>query len=302
MACLLFFPLNTPADEAELDRQCAPWREEIPKTGRIDVDLAYTDGLFWKVGKNGSVNYLFGSMHSQDPRVTDIPPQVRLAMQRTRVYLTEVEQDSEANQVFLDAMYMDSDKSLAEFLHPEILGLLRYKAGKYGIEENRAEQLRPWAAFSLIGRPRPTRSLTLDQVLMNYAISRNHEVHALESMEELVASLQSIPQDDQIEILTDTLCNHEAILKSAKEQVELYMRADLAGMVRRNAEPHRDEQVHERYMNIMVHERNQRMLERLLKWYDKGDAFATIGATHLHGEDGLLSLLVKHGYSVENIF
>jgi len=300
--CLVLIPLFAAADEAELQRQCAPWRVEIPDTGNLDVDTAYTDGLLWKIVKDNRVNYLFGSMHSRDPRVAVVPPRVRLAMQSTDIYLSEVDQGMEANQVFLDAMTMEEGKSLADHLHPELAGLLVYKAGKYGIEAKRVLQLQPWAAFSLIGRPRPTRGLTLDQVLMNYAIRQNHEVHALESMQELLGSLQSIPMDVQIEILSDTLCNHEQILESIREQVNLYMRADLEAIVRMNAKPHRDEQVHQRFMKIMVEDRSRRMLQRLLPWFEQGGSFATIGATHLHGERGLLNLLVERGYRVENVF
>jgi len=300
--CLLLISFAAGADKAELEKQCAPYREELSNTGQNSVDYSYTDGLLWKIEKDSKVSYIFGTMHTQDPRFTDVPPQVRVAMIHTDVYLTEVEQGPAANQTFLDAVYMKDGKTLKQHLHPEIFGLLKFKAGKYGIDEDRAGQLYPWAAFSQIGRPRPTGALTLDQVLINYAISRKHEVHALETMPELIASLNSIPVEDQIEILKDTLCNHDKILKNAWELLKLYIHADVKGMVRFNSGPHRDAEVFNRYKEIMVSKRNERMLERMQPWIENGRVFVAVGTSHLTGKDGLLGRLVEIGYSVENIF
>lgn len=300
--CLLLIPVSVCADEAELEQQCARYREELTNTGQNSVDYSYTDGLLWKIEKDGKVSYLFGTMHTQDPGSTNVPPQVRVVMIQTDVYLTEVEQGPVANQTYLDAVYMKEGKTLKQYLHPEIFGLLKYKAGKYGIDADRAGQLYPWAAFSLIGRPRPTGALTLDQVLMIYAISRKHEVHALETMPELIASLNSIPLEDQIEILTDTLCNHDKILKNARELLNLYIHADVRDMVRFNSQPHRDEDVFNRYIEIMVNKRNERMLERMQPWIANGRTFISIGTSHLTGKNGLLARLVEIGYTVENIF
>ncbi len=302
LICLFLFVPAAWSDEAELERQCAPYRVTHPQTADADVDYAFTEGLFWKVSKAGKESYLFGTMHSQDPRVTDIPPQVRLAMTRTRIYLAEVESGTAANQAFLEAMTLDDDRSLADVLHPEILGLLKYKADKYGIDAAQADRLQAWAAFSLIGRPKPTRALTLDQVLLNYAVTRRHEIHALESMEELTASLNSISVPDQIEILTDTLCNHAQILKDTRELLLRYMHADARGMAELAAGPHRDEAVHRRYLEIMVYDRNERMLARMLPWMQQGEIFIAVGAAHLIGGKGLLQGLADQGYTVENIF
>ena len=304
LTVLLAIVLNTAshADEAGLEQQCAPYRKDESVENQRPADLLYTDGLLWKVEKDNRTNYLFGTIHSQDPRVTEIPPQVRLAMIHTDTYLVEVEQDAVAGQAFLDAMYMEPEQSLASHLHPEILGLLEFKAEKYGIDRAQADKLHPWAAFSLIGRPRPIRALTLDQLLMNYALSRNHEVHALETMNELVASLDSIPMQDQIEILTDTLCNHNEILENTGELVRLYMRADARGIALLNSQPHRDEDVFDRYMQIMLYDRNERMIERMLPWFEQGRTFAAVGISHLFGERGLLARLVNMGYTVEKVF
>ncbi|MCG8324089.1 MAG: TraB/GumN family protein [Thiotrichales bacterium] len=288
------------AGEKELEQQCAPYRQKLPAVDPETIDYSYTDGLLWKITKGETTSYLFGTMHTQDQRYTDVPPQVRLAMSGTDIFLTEVEQDQAAGRVFLDAIYRDNGPSLDQQLHPELFGLLKFKAEKYGIPEDKVAHLRPWAAFSLIGRPRPNRALTLDQVLINYAFSRNQRVEALETMQELVSSLDRIPAGDQLEILSDTLCNHEKILKNSWELLQMYIRADLRGIVTMNAQAHRDENVYRRFTGIMVEQRNLRMLDRMLPYFEQGDAFAAVGASHLPGKTGLLKLLVRKGFTVEH--
>ncbi len=290
------------AGEQELAAICAPYRIELPQPDPDKLDLGYTDALLWRVSKNDIHSFVFGTMHTQDQRFNKVPPQVRVAITQSKIFLNEVEQDQAAGQTFVESMYLTGDKTLNGKLHPELVDLLKYKAEKYGIDKNRADQLQPWAAFSLIGRPKPTRSLTLDQNIMNFAFSRGLQVHALETIEELIASLDSVPEQDQLEILADTLCNHSQILQSSWDLLQLYIRNDLAGMVRYNFKSHRDEEVHQRFTKIMVNQRNQRLFQRSLPWLMKSPVFIAVGASHIHGSNGLLSMFVGNGFTVEPVW
>jgi uncharacterized protein YbaP (TraB family) len=52
----------------------------------------------------------------------------------------------------------------------------------------------------------------------------------------------------------------------------------------------------------LIVERNRRMADRLRPLLRRGNAFIVVGALHLSGEQGVLSLLANAGYQVTRIY
>jgi uncharacterized protein YbaP (TraB family) len=53
------------------------------------------------------------------------------------------------------------------------------------------------------------------------------------------------------------------------------------------------------FMSQGVDARNHRMLESLLAWLDEGTVFVAVGALHLPGQDGLVTLLRQRGFELQ---
>ena len=267
------------------------------------ASIPHGTGLLWKIeGSDGRQSHLFGTIHSQDRLVTNLPPPVRLALAQSRQLVMEIVPDSKANQAFSASIYFTDGATLDSLIDKEIYHALVQKLPSYGIDAEHARHLKPWAAFTLIGRPRPVRAATQDEVLMRAATDTGQRIAGLESMEELVSTLDGIPRSDQITILYDTVCNHERILHNTRDLVKLYVARDLAGMVNFNEQPHQDEAVFGRYMQRIVYDRNRRMVTRMEKYLREGGAFVTIGALHLPGAKGVLRLLEEKGYRIVLVY
>lgn len=285
-----------------LPEVCHDFVADIPATDDKDYsDYPFADGMLWKVSKNGNSNYVYGTIHTQDQRATRFSPKVRLGIFQTQTYLMEIQLSQESNDIFQKNMFYQDGKSLKSQISPDLLAMLQSQIVDYGFTAKQAETMKPWAVFSTIGTPKPVRALTLDQVLMNYAQSRGHEIIGIESMQELVDTLQSIKSEDQLTIMTDTICNRSKIIRDSWELVQMHMFNNLRGIVAFNEEPHHDENIFQRYMNTMVYERNHRIFSRILPYFEQGKSFAAIGALHLPGEKGLLQKFADAGFSVEVI-
>lgn len=265
--------------------------------------IPYGTGLLWKIeDSNGRQSHLFGTMHSQDRLVTLLPPQVRLALAQSRRLVMEIVPDSHASRTFTEAITFKDGMHLSSLLDRDIYQALVWKLPDYGIDAEQARHLKPWAAFTLIGRPRPVRAATQDDVLMQTASAAGKSIDGLESMEELIATLEGILLSDQITILNDTVCNQARIIRDTRDLVQMYVARDLAGMVLFNEQPHGDEELFNRYMQRIVHDRNRRMLERMEPYLHEGGAFISVGALHLPGDKGLLKLLEKRGYKITLVY
>lgn len=68
-----------------------------------------------------------------------------------------------------------------------------------------------------------------------------------------------------------------------------------------STEPLGDPQAIKKYKNIMINGRNTAWMPKLKQYLDDGHAVILVGAAHLPGENGLISLLQSNGYTVKAI-
>ncbi|MEX2516827.1 MAG: TraB/GumN family protein, partial [Gammaproteobacteria bacterium] len=256
LAILFMCPGSQSLAQTSLEEICAPYQTAAIDTADID-EIPFGNGLLWKIETtNGRHSHIFGTMHSQDLRVTSLPPVVRLAMAKSRELLIEVIPDEQSNAVFFRRMYADR-KLLSEDLPDALLEQLESIASAYNVDAKDVERLEPWAAFSLIGRLEPVNASSQDQVIYENFSRSEREVTGLETMSELIDTLAGLPEDDQITILTDTICNHSRIVADSENLLNMYVRQDLAGMVAFNQQPHHDEAVFDRFMQRVLYDRNK---------------------------------------------
>ncbi len=265
-------------------------------------DFPHEKGLLWKAEKDERINYVFGTIHSQDYKVTSFPPPVRLALVKSKLLLMETIPSDEANQAFFDAMYFSENTSLKKWLDEQMQHELIRIATDYGIPADKVLQLKPWAAFSLIGRPKPVRAISQEMNLLNLALQMGPTIESLETMQQIIASLESISIDDQITILEDTICNQSKIIRDAKTLVDLYVARDLLGIHKFNQQPHHDEAVFQRFMQAIVYERNEKVMKRIFTAFEDGNTFVAIGASHLADKNGLLVQLQAAGYQLTPLY
>lgn len=313
LLCLLLNPISSLAENTSNDNLAASCREfraiiEEP-IEKADADNAQTSngrfkkGLLWEVKTpEGKINYLFGTIHSQDYAVSSIPPKVRLALATSKSLIIETIPNEAANQDFFKMMYFKDKQRLDDLLEPELFAALSIKLQDYGVAKKDINLVKPWAAFSLIGRPKPVRAPTIESNLFQVAQNRMLQVKSLETMEEILTPLDELAMNDQLIILKDTICNHGQIISDTKKLVDLYINRDLQGMIDFNNQTHYDEGVFERFMQGILYDRNIRMLKRIEKEFKTGNAFVAVGATHLADKNGLLNELSKKLYTITQIY
>lgn len=273
-------------------------QESIPHNS-----IPYGEGLLWQIrAENGNYAHMFGTMHSQDRLVTSVPPAVKLALVKSRQFVMEVLLDQHANDIFNQAIYFSDDRDLKTLVDDEIFSWLENNISDYGIRKENLQRLKPWAAFTLVGRPKPVRAPTQDVALMQVAESANINISALETMTELVGVLDGISMHDQIIILNDTVCNHSEIIRQTRDMVNMYINRDLAGIVLLNEQPHYDEAVFNRYMQQIVYDRNIRMVKKIERIMQQDNVFIAVGASHLPGNHGILKMLEQLGYSITRVY
>lgn len=302
LTIILTFTGLVAAAEPTLEQACRPFTT-VTATGpeRSRASIPFGQAVFWRLEKADTTNYILGTLHSQDRQVTGLSPRQRLILARSSRLLVEIVPDAGSSQAYADAIQLESGPGLREHLSTPLYKRLQQIAGAYGLSPENLNELAPWAVFSQIGRPRPVQGPTQDMVIHDSAVHMGKPVIGLETMPELTETLSSLPYGDQITILKDTICNHDRIIRENKTLLDLYLSGDLAGMVLFNEQPHYDETVFDRFMEAVLHKRNQRMFERMLPYLEEGGSFIAVGALHLPDDNGLLQMLDEAGYRVTPI-
>lgn len=307
-ASMLFPVLLLVADIGPVQSAGDPCRTSlVPAVAALADPLShvpYGSGLLWKIeGPGIEPAYLFGTIHLEDPRVTELAPAVRDAFEGTGSFITEVVMHPAARAAYRQAMRLPEGTSLQQYLAAPLFQRLVHIAGDdYAVPAAVLDTLKPWAVFTLLSRPPPVTGRVLDDLLDAEAVRLGKSVDGLETVEELVAVLDAIPLDDQITILTDAICNRSKLAEQVGHLTRLYLRQDLAGMLAVNASPHQDEALFERFMERTLYQRNRRMARRIRDRLVDGRVFIAVGALHLPGEKGILQILETGGYRISRVY
>ena len=144
--------------------------------------------------------------------------------------------------------------------------------------------------------------IILDKSVHAEALRRRREVSSIETVPELLASLDSLSMAYQVESLKDAVCDYDENRATAGRLAELYLKQDIGGMYALSFQKvPRDHRHMDAFLEAMLFRRSARMAERLSPQFERGGAFVALGAMHLPGPRGLLRLLEARGLRVSAV-
>jgi uncharacterized protein YbaP (TraB family) len=261
-------------------------------------------GLLWEVSRPGTAPaYLFGTIHSEDPAVIALAPAVEHAFTVSRQVVLEVNLDPDAMVAGAAAMLMTDGRRLSELIGGDLFAQAVAALRTRGIPEAVAERMKPWAAATALSMPPPETGRVLDVVLFERAQQAGKTLHGLETIDEQLAVFDGLSLDDQVALLRDAVEQFADLDASLAELLAAYKRQDLAAMlaINESALASGDPRLAQEVQRRLIVDRNERMAERMEAYLRRGGAFIAVGALHLAGEQGLVRLLERRGYTVRAV-
>jgi uncharacterized protein YbaP (TraB family) len=278
---------------------------ETAKKSAAGKDQDFRYGLLWKIETPGvAPSYLFGTYHSNDPRITTLPCPVKEVFDRSASYTMEVIFNGAGFGSMAEAMFFSDGKTLksviGEPLYGETLRAMGIDAASKAAAIN---NMKPWAVMVALSAPREGRGLFLDMALQFDATLQGKSAYGLETMQEQIAVFNGMSLDDQVVLLRDAVRNHALTQDAMEELTRAYLKRDLGALLVLNDKfKPQDAQVYDAMMNRLLVRRNANMAERMRARLKEGNAFVAVGALHLPGETGLLRLLSNAGYRVTRVY
>ena len=258
-------------------------------------------GLLWKISRPGAApSYLYGTIHSEDAGVIALAPAVESAFNDSRRVILEVLLDTDAMAAGSAALLMTDGRRLSEIVGKPLFEQTAAALLSRGIPEVVAEHMKPWAAATALAMPAPETGVVLDMVLFQRAQQEGKQLHGLETIAEQLEVFEGLPLDDQVALLRDAVEQFAKIDALYAELLAAYKRQDLAALMAINeaAMATGDQRLARDFQRRLIVDRNKRMAERLEPYLKQGGVFVAVGALHLPGEQGLLRLLGRRGYTL----
>lgn len=262
--------------------------------------------LLWRITTPQQPNpsYLFGTIHSEDTRVLDLPSAVLQALDDSRYFVMELVPDAAVGEQLGRSMMFPAGQSLSTVLDRQLYEQTRQAVVQHGLPADAAEQLKPWALVMILNMPKPRTGLYLDQRLHDLAAEQGKEVRGIETVDEQIETLDGMSMAMQIVLLRHTLEHYQELPAVTEQLIDAWLRRDLAALQRLGDESNEGlpGDVEQLLQTRLVDRRNARMAERMVPLVKRGGAFVAVGALHLPGEQGLIALLRQRGFKVEPVY
>lgn len=271
---------------------------------------------FWKVEKAGvKPSWLYGTMHVSDPRVLDLPPKAAEALHESGTVVIETADlldpaKAQAEILSKPELTMFTDgKTLADFLSPADLSLLKKGLRKRGLSFQLVSHMKPWMLASLVALPaceaarKQAGDDILDKKIAEDAKAAGKTVEGLETLNEQLQAMAGLPIAFHMRGLIETLELGRLMDDVTATMTDLYLQGKIGTImpVMQAVSPKKDaaeESGYAAFQQRIITDRNAVMAKRAAPIIDKGNAFIAIGALHLPGAQGVVARLRKSGYTV----
>ena len=266
----------------------------------INTSAIAEQGLFWKAeAPSGKTTYIFGTIHTDDNRVTNFSPTVINAINASDAFMMETLAPSDPS------VFMSQEGSLQESLTEKELEQVAQLAEFHTMHRDAAMQMKPWLLAVVFDSPKPLTPFGQDNLLMTKAEEAGKEVIGIEDTAEHFGVMDNFTRDEQLTMLRAVL---KRSANTKERDFERLMAAYLAGDANKISQL--DEKitggmlppaVWARMRVKLIDERNVIMAQRIIEEGKAKNVFVAVGASHLAGKGGLIASLKNAGYKLSKV-
>jgi hypothetical protein len=297
--------------------------DEMPPEKRADLTAAadavpFARGNYWRASRGEEVITIVGTYHFDDPRHSATLDVIHPAIASAETVLVEAGPDEEKALKELLArdpgrMMIMEGPTLLEQLPPDLWRALADALARRGVPGFMAAKMQPWYVAVMLSVPPCAMAEMkdpkgLDGMVIDMAQAAGIPIRGLEPFdtvfrifgamerEEMVAMIQSsLAVEDRAEDYSATLA--DSYFAGESRMIWEYMRDisyDLPGYTRDQIDAD-----FARMEELLMASRNRSWIPVLTEAAAGGPVFAAFGALHLSGEEGVLNLLQKEGFTLE---
>jgi uncharacterized protein YbaP (TraB family) len=266
--------------------------------------------LLWEITGNGleTPSYLFGTIHiigEKDYFWTDIMEE-KFQASELLVLEIDIENPMMMMMSMMNDMMMKDGMTLKKLLtEEEYKQVDEHFTANMGMSVSMFNRFKPIFTSMIIaqigaggegGGMSMEGSKSYEMELVEKAKKRKLEVEGLETAEYQISMFDSIPYTEQAKMLMQAVNGEgDSSDDMMDEMVELYKKQDLEGLYKMisGSDDLGD------YEDLLLVTRNKNWIPKINEFAADKSTFVAVGAGHLPGENGVINLLKKEGYTVK---
>jgi hypothetical protein len=262
----------------------------------------------FKVTSRGGTVYLLGSIHFMKESNYPLRETIERVFRASSNVVFEVnmaDMDSPDTQVLMLSKSIFNDgNTLENNLSPAVYRRLGEKAGEFGLDMEMFSRFKPWSvAMTLIGLKLNQLgfdpAMGVDRYFYAKALASGKRTFGLETMAYQIGLFDSLSMREQEMLVRQTLDDFDTMESEMGEMLLSWTNGDVGHLESMLLENFGD--YPGLYEKFLVR-RNRNWLSRIEVFLNQErDWFVVIGAGHLLGPDGLVNLLRRKGYTVEQM-
>lgn len=276
----------------------------VPFAQQPASNSATGNTLLWQISGKGlqKPSFLFGTMHILCANDAVLSENLKKIIKECDAIYFELDMDN--LQELLSAvkyLQMRDGVKLNDLLTKEEYEKVTkyFSSHEFPIPLTMMNNFKPYFLSSLIGERMmdcPKKN-GMEELIMKESKQFNKEIRGIETSSFQAGLFDSIPYEKQAKDLVAYIDSIDTYKETTLEMVDVYRKQDLKRMdsLIRKSDPGM-----EQYMDLLLYGRNRNWVRQMPGFMNSGanSLLFAVGAGHLPGDEGVINLLRKQGYTV----
>ena len=262
--------------------------------------------LLWEISGNelDKPSYLFGTIHIIPKKDYFFTDAMEDKFKRCELLVTEIDM---ASLSFADKLklsmkiFLEDGQTLESLMGREKYHSFKgYLVDSIGIKESKIDKrynkVKPFFVMTFILKDYLGKVKFYEQELAKYSKKEGMTTGGLETVDYQFSLIEKIPMDDQVEYFLDLSSLHEF-----DSLLSIYKTQDISKLYTFSLETEDYGEYDSIFMNDFLYTRNENWIPQIESIIKKQPAFIAVGALHLPGENGIIELLRRKGYTIKPV-
>ncbi len=270
--------------------------------------LTKTKNTLWRVSSGKNSVYLLGSLHLLKSDNYPLDDSIDRAFDDSQILVLEVDlrsaSDPQTQQMMLAKGMLPEGDSLDKRISNKTYELARAKTAELGLDIAAFKQFKPWFFTMTLAR---TKFQTLgfnpqyglDMHFFSKAIQSGKQALGLETFEQQISMLDSLSEINQDELVCQTIKELDTLEQEMDTILKAWSTGDMKLLEETILKSFKE---YPTIYKTLITQRNKGWITKIESFLkQKNNYMVVVGAGHLAGNQGLVELLKKKGYSVEQL-